>query len=80
MNSRRGAHVSGLTFTMEPTRGVGTHGIGSTRLCQTLVNINAYGSFGVEAVFTKTLAFGTLRVGGAIEVRFAQNRYVNLCA
>lgn len=78
LNSRRSADVSGLTLAVESAGGVRTHGVRSARLRETLVYVHAHGSPGFEPVLAKALAFGALRVGGTVEVGFAQYRHVDL--
>lgn len=78
MDSRRSPHVAGLALTVKPAGRVGTHRIRPARLRKTFVDVHAYRTFGVKSVFTETLAFGAFRVGGTVEVGFAQNRHVDL--
>lgn len=74
----RFADKSGLAFAPVATGQISTQRIGSARLLEALVNINASGSFGNESLEAEALSVDTLGVADTVKIAFAVGRYVHL--
>ena len=72
------ANKSGLAFAPVTAGQIGTKRIGSARLLEALVDINASGSFGDESLEAEALSVHALGVADTVEIAFAVGCHVNL--
>jgi len=72
------ANKSGLAFAPVTAGQIGTKRIGSARLLEALVDINASGSFGDESLEAEALSVHALGVADTVEIAFAVGRHVHL--
>ena len=72
------ANKSGLAFAPVTTGQIGTQRIGSARLLEALVDIDASGSFGDESLEAEALSIHALGVADTVEIAFAVGRHVHL--
>ena len=77
-NGWRFSNESGLTFAAMATGQIGTERIGSARLFEAFVDVDASGSFSEETLEAEALAINTLGVADTIEIAFTVSRHVDL--